>query len=84
MDGAGAACGQCRCDQVQPGAEAQFGDPKAGAQPHGQVVARQKDMPGFRKPVRQAEIGVIEQGRDGDQAVAPCGSLRLVLGAHLA
>ncbi|GAB1364972.1 hypothetical protein MASR1M32_42080 [Rhodobacter sp.] len=72
--GAGGARGlpdQGRGQQVQAGAEAEFGDMEPVAQAFGQAVAGQKDVARFLQPAGQREVGIVEPARDRHRAVAP-------------
>ena len=57
----GSAPGDRGRKQIEAGAETQFCNTEPVAEPAGQGVAVQKDMPGFGKPVGQREIGVVKE-----------------------
>ena len=57
-----------QCQAVQPRSKTQFRHMKTRPQPRGQVVAVQKHVPRFRQTAAEAEIRIVEPGRDRDAA----------------
>ncbi len=58
-------------EEVEAGAEAELGHVEARAQARGQVVAGEEHVARLVEPAGEAEIGIVEPGRDRHPAVAP-------------